>query len=478
MTKSFSELGIKPQLHEALRLTGVAVPTPVQEQTIPVALAGRDVIVQAQTGTGKTLAFLLPLLQRAGSRRDAIYALVLTPTRELAIQIAAEAKKLAEPIGAQVMSVYGGQDVVAQVHKLGATPHLVVATPGRLLDHVRRGTIDLSQLSAFVLDEADQMLHMGFLPEVEEVIRQTPANRQTMLFSATFPESVRVLSERYMRRPVDIRIKGKRITLDEIRQYVVETTDRQKKAALLQLLARHRPYLAVIFCRTKIRAKKLTESLLAEGLSVDELHGDLTQAKREAVMARFRSAKLQLLVATDVAARGLDVEGVTHVYNFDIPHDGESYIHRIGRTGRAGQRGTAITFVAAKDQGELIEIERTIGAKLERVALPNERNEERVPDRDLKPDRQGRAAAQASLNRTAGRGAEAARQGAGGGRWQGRTSAGHSKLDGLSGKSSGRRTDSDKAGHVRSGEPAQADRGRAGRGESPSSGRKGGKRKR
>lgn len=436
MTNHFSSLGIRDTLCEALQHAGLSVPTPVQAQTIPAALSGDDVIVQAQTGTGKTLAFLLPLLHHSGPQHEFIRALVLTPTRELAIQIAAEARKLADAVGAKVMSVYGGQDVIAQVHKLGTTPDLIIATPGRLLDHLRRGTIDLSRLSALVLDEADQMLHMGFLPEVEEVIRQTPDDRQTMLFSATFPESVRVLSEKYMNRPKDIRIQGKRIILDEIRQYVVETTERQKKAALIGLLAQNRPYLAVIFCRTKIRAKKLTESLLAEGLNVDELHGDLTQAKREAVMQRFRSAELQLLVATDVAARGLDVEGVTHVYNYDIPHDSESYIHRIGRTGRAGQQGTAITLVAPKDEGDLREIERAIGSVLERITV--------------RPERTNIGDSTAESRRSDAGGAGHVRQGK---RWQGRASDDRAKVGGLAGKRGISRTEHGAGGRASGGEP-------------------------
>ncbi|WP_245954354.1 DEAD/DEAH box helicase [Paenibacillus flagellatus] len=353
-----------------LRKAGLAVPTPVQERTIPVALSGRDVIVQAQTGTGKTFAFLLPLLQRSEPGAGRVQSLILTPTRELAIQITEEARKLAPAANVSVLPVYGGQDVIAQAHKLGSAPDMVIATPGRLLDHVRRGTIDLSRLDALVLDEADQMLHMGFLPEVEEVIGLTPDDRQTMLFSATFPDNVRRLAERYMRAPEDIRVKGRTITLDAIRQVVVETTDRAKRDTLLQLIRQYRPFMAVIFCRTKIRAKKLTEALLAERMNVDELHGDLTQAKREAVMKRFREAELQLLVATDVAARGLDVEGVTHVFNYDIPPDAESYIHRIGRTGRAGQKGMAVTLVAPKDAASLREIERGIGTALDRLPAP------------------------------------------------------------------------------------------------------------
>lgn len=432
MNPTFSSLGIRDSLCGVLQRAGLTEPTPVQERTIPFALAGRDVIVQAQTGTGKTMAFLLPLMEKSAPRNEFIRALILTPTRELAIQITSEARKLADAAGATVMAVYGGQDVIAQAHRLGGSPDIVIATPGRLLDHIRRGTIDLSRLSALVLDEADQMLHMGFLPEVEEIIRQTPDDRQTMLFSATFPESVRVLSERYMNRPEDIRVQGKRITLDEIRQYVVETTDRQKKDTLLKLLHENPPFLAVIFCRTKIRAKKLTESLAVEGLNVDELHGDLTQAKREAVMKRFREARVQLLVATDVAARGLDVDGVTHVYNYDIPQDPESYIHRIGRTGRAGQQGVAVTLAAPKDAGELKEIERAIGSVLERKQVQGSRtsDEERSVVTRTPPSKAG-----TSKERT-------------GKRWQGRSASDRASISGMTSKGGARRRETGNPGHL------------------------------
>ncbi|WP_274362384.1 DEAD/DEAH box helicase [Paenibacillus thermotolerans] len=363
---TFGTLGINNEFAHALKSNGIVTPTPVQAEAIPLLLSGEDAIVQAQTGTGKTLAFLLPILEVIEPQKRGVQALILTPTRELAIQITAEAKKLAPIAGAGVLAVYGGQDVDAQVHKLKGDTHIVVATPGRLLDHLRRETISLHTVSMLVLDEADQMLHMGFLAEVEEVLRQIPSRRQTMLFSATIPGAVRELAANYMRKPKDVRIKGKEVTLDDIKQLVVEVTDRGRAQTLFNMIKQFSPYLAVVFCRTKIRAKKLTQDLIDNGFEADELHGDLTQAKREAVMKRFREAKLQVLVATDVAARGLDVEGVTHVFNYDIPADTETYIHRIGRTGRAGQQGVAVTLVSPKDRGQLQHIERGIGKTLER----------------------------------------------------------------------------------------------------------------
>ncbi|TCN01512.1 ATP-dependent RNA helicase DeaD [Paenibacillus sp. BK033] len=366
MSTEFISMGIIPELTDVLQSNGITSPTPVQKKAIPVLLSGQDVIAQAQTGTGKTIAFTLPILQRIDVDKEQVQALILTPTRELAIQITSELKKLAAAVGAKVLAAYGGQDVDAQIRKLNNAPHIVVATPGRLIDHMRRETINLGKLKMLVLDEADQMLHMGFLPEVESIVEQTPRARQTMLFSATMPDQIKRLAENYMKVPVDIKIQSTNVTLDNIKQLVVETTDRGRQKALITLIETQRPYLAVIFCRTKVRAKKLNEALQDYGFESDELHGDLTQAKREQVMKRFRDAKLQILVATDVAARGLDVEGVTHVFNYDVPTDSEIYIHRIGRTGRAGQRGIAITLASPYDRGAVAHIERSINASLER----------------------------------------------------------------------------------------------------------------
>ncbi|MBD2846777.1 DEAD/DEAH box helicase [Paenibacillus sp. IB182496] len=408
MTLSFEQLGVGPELTGRLKSLGIALPTPVQEQTIPAAAAGRDVIVQAQTGTGKTLAFALPILERLRAEREHIQALIVTPTRELAIQITQELDKLADLFGASVLAAYGGQDVDAQIRKLQGAAHIVVATPGRLLDHLRRGTIELWKLDTVVLDEADQMLHMGFLPEVEEILAQTPRQRQTMLFSATIPEPIRQLAAHYLREPEDIRVRGQAVTLRSIRQYLVPATDRTRLPLLQQLIEEDRPYLAVVFCRTKLRAKKLCASLQETGLAADELHGDLTQAKREQVMKRFRSAKLQVLVATDVAARGLDVEGVTHVYNYDVPQDAEIYIHRIGRTGRAGQEGCAVTLASARDRYAVQAIERGIGEPLRprsapgstESTAPNVPGEKRPQDREQGVRSRGREA-----GRSGGRGA-------------------------------------------------------------------------
>ncbi|WP_445935368.1 DEAD/DEAH box helicase [Paenibacillus sp. FSL L8-0463] len=363
----FKELGVSELLNDLLKGQGIVKPTPVQEEAIPPVVQGLDVIARAKTGTGKTLAFLLPIMDKI--RVEAAYpqVLVLAPTRELALQITEEARKLARHTGVKILAVYGGQDVEKQLRKLEGGRHLIIGTPGRLLDHLRRETLDLGGVKMLVLDEADQMLHMGFLEDVETIITAVPYRRQTMLFSATMPDPIKRLAANYMKEPLDIVIKsGSPIPLDNIRQQVVECSDRNKEEALQALIERDRPYLAIIFCRTKRRVSKLNEALQAAGYDCDELHGDLSQGKREAVMKRFREAKLQLLVATDVAARGLDVEGITHVFNYDLPLDADSYIHRIGRTGRAGGKGLAITFSSPRERNGLELIEHGISQRLDR----------------------------------------------------------------------------------------------------------------
>ena len=357
----FSSLGISSELVQALEQLNINTPTPIQEKAIPPALEGKDLIAQAQTGTGKTFAFLLPILEKVERTSEHVQALIVTPTRELALQITNEVEKLiAHMDDMNVLAVYGGQDVEKQLHKLKKRIQIVIATPGRLLDHVRRESIDLSEVSFLVLDEADQMLHIGFLPEVESIIAETSSARQTMLFSATMSADVKKLAKKHMNNPLTIQIEKKQGPADKVNQLAVQTTDRGKQGTLIHLIKTQQPFMAVIFCRTKRRVSKLFGNLKSEGLLVDELHGDLSQAKRERVMKSFREAKVQLLVATDVAARGLDVEGVTHVYNYDIPEDAESYIHRIGRTGRAGMEGLAVTLYTAGDLSLLSEIERDL----------------------------------------------------------------------------------------------------------------------
>ena len=366
MKTNFSNLGLSSSLESILMQNNIVNPTPIQKRSIPALLGGIDVIAQAQTGTGKTLAFLLPMMERIDTDKKCVQSLIVTPTRELALQVSKEAKKIAKAKGVGILAAYGGQDVLAQVHKLKSDIQMIVATPGRLLDHVRRGTIKLDDLSMLVLDEADQMMDMGFLKDIEVIMAKTPRSRQTMLFSATMPESVKKLAVRYMKNPEQIIVSSKKVTLEEISQLVVETTDRGKQNALCKIINEQRPFMGMIFCRTKRRASKLCNNLGFLGYSCDELHGDLTQAKREKVMKAFREMKFQFLIATDIAARGLDVDGMTHVFNYDVPLDSESYIHRIGRTGRAGNEGAAITFATARDMDSIRQIEADIMMDIER----------------------------------------------------------------------------------------------------------------
>lgn len=381
MLKNFESLGISDALVHTLKEQGITEPTPIQEKAIPLLIDGLDIIAQSQTGTGKTFAFVLPILEKIDPKNPAIQALIVTPTRELALQITNEIRKLIENIeGVNILAVYGGQDVESQLKKLKKNIHIVIGTPGRLLDHIRRETIDFSKAAFLVLDEADQMLHIGFLDEVEEIIKQTPKTRQTLLFSATMPDEIRKLSKKHMYKPEYIQIEKTQAPLANIKQIAISTVDRAKQNDLIQSLQTYQPFLGVIFCRTKRRVSKLNDALKAHGFNCDELHGDLSQSKREQVMKKFRDAKIQYLVATDVAARGLDVDGVTHVFNYDIPLDTESYIHRIGRTGRAGSEGVAVTFYSPKDKGLLDMIESDLITKIDKKNIGNAKKTDRVDD--------------------------------------------------------------------------------------------------
>ena len=384
----FAELKVSETLCDILKKNGIVEATPVQEEAIPVVRSGKDVIVQAQTGTGKTLAFLLPIMEKIKINAPAVQALIVTPTRELTIQIAKVAAKIGDEVGIKSLAIYGGQDVDRQIQKLGRNPHIIIGTPGRLLDHLRRKTIDLSTANKVVLDEADEMLHMGFLEEVEGLLRATARDRQTMFFSATIPDRIKGLSHHYMTNPVSIEIKADHITLDEINQIIVNTEEDTKIDKLCGFINEYQPYLAMVFCHTKKRVADVAMALAGRGYLADELHGDLSQSQRTLVLKRFRDAKLQILVATDIAARGLDIEGVTHVFNYDVPHDAEAYIHRIGRTGRAGEKGTAITFVNARQHEYLRMIEKGIQSRLQKQKM--ERREK--PGKEVPLQKQNEAA--------------------------------------------------------------------------------------
>jgi ATP-dependent RNA helicase DeaD len=372
----FGALGLAPQIMQALEELGYEEPTPIQESAIPELLAGHDVIGQAQTGTGKTAAFGLPLLQYVDPSSDEVQAIVLTPTRELCIQVTQALRAYAEHIdGLEIVAVFGGAPIASQRAQLRGGAQVVVATVGRMKDLMQRQALVLTAARYVVLDEADEMLDLGFIEDVERILRICPSGRQTALFSATMPPPIARLAERYMYDPSTIRIAPKQLTVDAIEQAFVEVPAREKKDRLVQVLKAEDPEQAIIFCRTKIGTARLDEQLRARGLNCKALHGDLSQGQRDGVMIAFKNHRLKLLVATDVAARGLDIEHVTHVINFDVPNSSEIYVHRIGRTGRVGRTGRAITFVTPAQRDEIATIEREAGTRIGEWESPEDRLE-------------------------------------------------------------------------------------------------------
>lgn len=368
--EKFKELGISATIIHALSDMGFEEPTPIQSQAIPLVLSGKDLVGQAQTGTGKTAAFGIPLLENIKTATGATYGIILAPTRELAIQVAEEMNKLGQFSNINTLPIYGGQDIQRQIKALQRKPQIIVATPGRLMDHMERRTIKLTDIKMVVLDEADEMLNMGFIEDIEKILSATPDSRQTLLFSATMPRQIQNLAQKFLKEPALISVKTKEVTVPLIEQYYMELQDRQKFDVLCRLLDIQSPELAIVFGRTKRRVDELFEALKKRGYSAEGIHGDLTQPKRDAVIRQFREGTIEILVATDVAARGLDVSGVTHVYNFDIPQDPESYVHRVGRTGRAGQTGSAMTFVIPRELEHLRSIERLTKRKIVRMPVP------------------------------------------------------------------------------------------------------------
>jgi len=370
MASSFAELGLGETTVKAITELGYEEPTPIQARTIPLMLSGADIIAQAQTGTGKTAAFALPIVERLNTASQAPVALVLTPTRELAVQVAEAFHSYGKHHMLSVLPVYGGQPIERQLRALKRGVHVVVGTPGRLLDHIRRGTIKLGQVSTVVLDEADEMLDMGFLEDIEAILKETPESRQTALFSATMPSPIAKLARRYMREPQRITIEAEEMTVPQTRQTYYEVGGRDKFEVLARILDYEQPTSAIVFCRTKLEVDSLGQRLTARAYPAETLHGDLNQTQRDRVMARFRSGQADLLIATDVAARGLDVENISHVINYDIPLNPQSYVHRIGRTGRAGRTGCAITLITAREQRLWQLIQRVTGAPIQRMRLP------------------------------------------------------------------------------------------------------------
>ena len=368
----FNDLKINSTVCEVLKKQGIINPTSVQEKVIPAARSGKDLIVQSKTGTGKTLAFLLPTLERT-KKISVAQVLIIAPTRELATQIAKVASNICKVLDLESILISGGKDIFAEKNKLRRAPQIIIGTPGRLLDHFRRGTIQLKGVNKIVVDEADELLKLGFIEDVENLLRETSADRQLILCSATIPPRIRQLAAEFMKKPQEIFIDKKVITLENINQVVVKVSADKKFSKLVEILESESPYLAIIFCGRKEKTSQLALELAKKKFAVDELHGDLTQQQRNFVLKKFREAELQILVATDIAARGLDIEGVTHVISYDIPRDTETYIHRIGRTGRAGEKGTAITFVTPQEVEKLSRIERGIKKQIS-VRRPTQKN--------------------------------------------------------------------------------------------------------
>jgi len=365
----FGNIQLSKKISAAITEMGFEEPSPIQSQTIPLVLEGHDVIGQAQTGTGKTAAFGIPTLERITDSRQ-IQALVLTPTRELAIQVSEELAKIGKFKRAKTLPIYGGQSIDRQIRALKFGVQIVIGTPGRLLDHIRRNTIKLDSVKTLILDEADEMLDMGFIDDIEAILQNIPSEgRQTLLFSATMPAPIMSLAEKYMNNPRKVTISKEHLTVPLIDQFYYET--REKLEGLCRVLDVEDIGRLIIFCRTKKGVDDLVASLQARGYMSDGLHGDLSQSQRDKVMKKFRDGKLEILVATDVAARGLDIEQITHVINYDIPQDHESYVHRIGRTGRAGKKGVAITFIEPREYRQLKIIEKLAKAHIIRKQLPS-----------------------------------------------------------------------------------------------------------
>ncbi|MFK5984742.1 MAG: DEAD/DEAH box helicase [Pseudomonadota bacterium] len=369
---SFNELALDKAVFKIINEVGYETPSPIQAQTIPLLLEGRDLVGQAQTGTGKTAAFALPILSNLDLKQKDPQVLVLAPTRELAIQVAEAFQKYAKFLkGFHVLPVYGGQDYRGQIRSLNRGVHVVVGTPGRVMDHMRKGTLKLNNLTTLVLDEADEMLRMGFIEDVEWILDQTPEDRQIALFSATMPQQIRRIAKRYLNNPVEVTIKEKTATAATIRQRFWPVSGLHKLDALTRILEAEIFDGIIIFVRTKTATVELSEKLEARGYRCAPLNGDIAQNQRERTVDNLKKGKLDILIATDVAARGLDVERISHVINYDIPYDTEAYIHRIGRTGRAGREGDAILFVAPRERRLLNAIERATKKKIELMELPS-----------------------------------------------------------------------------------------------------------
>ena len=370
MNLEFENLGLHQEIVQTLEKMGFEQPTPIQSAAIPILLNSKDVMGQAQTGTGKTAAFVLPMLQQIQPGIGIVQALILTPTRELAIQVTNEIHRMAQRTPADVMTVYGGQSYTIQIRQLKRGVDIVVGTTGRIMDLMRKKVLDLSSVNYLVLDEADEMLKMGFIEDVETILESVPENRQFALFSATMPKAVRKLADKYLNHPEEIIVNPSKLTVSETEQRFYYVHKDKKLAAMIRLLESENVKNALIFARTKISAQELGDELIKRGYQADALHGDLSQGKREQVMKRFRSHSIKIIVATDVAARGLDIKDVSHVINYDIPENPDDYVHRIGRTGRAGHKGVAITLLTPRQKSRLSQIEAYTKQPIQQYHIP------------------------------------------------------------------------------------------------------------
>ncbi|HWJ03548.1 MAG TPA: DEAD/DEAH box helicase [Verrucomicrobiae bacterium] len=368
----FGELKLSREVYKAVSDMGFEEPSPIQAQVIPVILEGKDVLGQAQTGTGKTAAFGIPIVEMVNPRFNHVQAIILAPTRELAIQVAEEIAKIGRHRHIKTVPIYGGQPIDRQIRAIRFGAQVVIGTPGRVLDHLNRGTLKLDYIKFVVLDEADEMLDMGFIEDIETILKTVPEERQTLLFSATMPFEIRKLINRFMKEPVTVSVSRDELTVPQIDQVFYEVREKIKVDALCRIIDMEDIRQAIIFCRTKRGVDELVAGLESRGYFANGLHGDLSQTQRDRVMKRFREGKAELLVATDVAARGLDIENVTHVINYDIPQDPESYVHRIGRTGRAGKKGQAITLIVPREYRQLRLIEKLVKTRIRREELTSQ----------------------------------------------------------------------------------------------------------
>lgn len=369
---TFEEMCLDTRIMRAIAEMGFEQPSPIQAQSIPIAVEGKDMIGQARTGTGKTASFGIPMLQRINPKDKSLQAIVLCPTRELAIQSANEIRKLAKFLhGIKVLPIYGGQEISKQIRSLKGGVQIVIGTPGRVMDHLRRHTLKPQTVDIVVLDEADEMLNMGFREDIETILGQLPEERQTMLFSATMPKPILEIAKRYLHEPEIVKVIQKELTVPKIEQYYYEVNPRKKNEVLSRLLDMYDPSLSLVFCNTKRKVDELVADLKGRGYFAEGLHGDMKQSQRDRVMNGFRNGRTDILVATDVAARGIDVDDVEAVFNYDVPQDDEYYVHRIGRTGRAGREGRAFTLVVGKEIYKLKDIQRYCKTKIRRQPIPS-----------------------------------------------------------------------------------------------------------